>query len=60
MDKSEIVDSPVKPNIAKLKELGRHIRSHLQLGLFGVDVIIECGTNRYAIIDINLFPGRLL
>lgn len=57
MDKSEIVNSPVKPNITKLKELGRHIRSHLQLSLFGVDVIIECGTNRYAIIDINLFPG---
>lgn len=57
MDESEMVNFPVKPNITKLKELGQQIRSQLQLGLFGVDVIIECGTNRYAIIDINLFPG---
>lgn len=29
----------------------------LQMTLFGIDVVVEKGTGRYAIIDINAFPG---
>ncbi|CAI9720274.1 inositol-tetrakisphosphate 1-kinase-like [Octopus vulgaris] len=57
MDEKELSSRHVKPNFTKLKDLGNQLRSHLKLGLFGIDVIIECGTNRYAIIDINIFPG---
>lgn len=28
--------------------------------LFGVDVIIDCDTKKYAVIDINAFPGSNL
>jgi D-alanine-D-alanine ligase-like ATP-grasp enzyme len=26
--------------------------------LFGIDVIIDCDTKKYAVIDINAFPGK--
>ncbi|GAB1600541.1 inositol-tetrakisphosphate 1-kinase-like [Argonauta hians] len=57
MDEKELSSRHVKPNFTKLKDLGSQLRSYLKLGLFGIDVIVECGTNRYAIIDINIFPG---
>ena len=34
-----------------------HLREDLGLMLFGVDVVIEKGTGKHAIIDINVFPG---
>lgn len=32
-------------------------RRTLGLALFGIDVIVERGTGRHAIIDMNVFPG---
>ena len=34
------------------------VRTKLGLALFGIDVIIEKGSGRYAIIDMNVFPGN--
>lgn len=34
------------------------VRTKLGLTLFGIDVIIEKGSGRYAIIDMNVFPGN--
>jgi hypothetical protein len=34
------------------------LRHTLQMSLFGVDIVVEKGTGRYAIIDINAFPGN--
>lgn len=31
----------------------------LGLSLFGIDVIVERGTGKHAIIDMNVFPGQL-
>ena len=35
------------------------LRHTLQMSLFGVDIVVEKGTGRYAIIDINAFPGNI-
>lgn len=50
--------SPLKPNLAQLNALSETLRQKLGLDLFGVDVIIECDTQRYAVIDINVFPSK--
>lgn len=36
------------------------VRTKLGLTLFGIDVIIEKGSGKYAIIDMNVFPGKWL
>ncbi|XP_060071949.1 inositol-tetrakisphosphate 1-kinase-like isoform X2 [Ylistrum balloti] len=50
-------ESPVKPDIELLKELGQVVGLEFQIQLFGIDVIIDCVTKKYAVIDINAFPG---
>ena len=57
LDLDELETSPLKPDLSKMDELGEILRRKLNLDLFGVDVIIECGTQRYAVIDINVFPS---
>jgi inositol-1,3,4-trisphosphate 5/6-kinase/inositol-tetrakisphosphate 1-kinase len=42
----------------KLDRIVNVLRRKLQLCLFGIDVIIEDQTGRYAIIDMNSFPGE--
>lgn len=48
---------PVQPDLKKMQALSDDLRSLLKMDLFGVDVIIDCDTERYAVIDINFFPG---
>ena len=55
--KSMEVGSP-KKQILDL--IVNEVRSKLGLTLFGIDVIIEKGSGRYAIIDMNVFPGKLI
>jgi len=57
LDDEELGASPLKPDISKLDYVGETLRHKLNLDLFGVDVIIECDTQRYAVIDINVFPS---
>lgn len=57
LDLDELETSPLKPDLSKMDELGETLRRKLNLDLFGVDVIIENGTQRYAVIDINVFPN---
>jgi len=45
------------PNEQKLTRLGVKLQQTFGLDLFGFDVIMENVTGRYAIIDINTFPG---
>ena len=47
-----------EPNENKLRSLAVKLQQIFGLELFGVDVIIENVTGRYAIIDINTFPGN--
>ncbi|XP_069117199.1 inositol-tetrakisphosphate 1-kinase-like [Argopecten irradians] len=50
-------DSPAKPDLELLKELGQVVGLEFQIQLFGIDVIVDCITKKYAVIDINAFPG---
>lgn len=56
-DPDDLEDSTLKPDMEELKMLGKHLSSYLGLNLLGVDVIIDCTTKRYGIIDVNQFPG---
>ncbi|WAR19903.1 ITPK1-like protein, partial [Mya arenaria] len=43
-------------DVSRLNALSETLREKLGIDLFGVDVIVECETKRYAVIDINVFP----
>lgn len=45
---------------SKLSNLAVKLQQTFGLELFGIDVIIENVTGRYAIIDINTFPGMIV
>lgn len=47
----------VRPVDDKLQEIVSTVRETLQMGLFGIDVVIDNETGCYAIVDINAFPG---
>ncbi|KAI2805748.1 Inositol-tetrakisphosphate 1-kinase [Blomia tropicalis] len=47
----------VEPNKKRLDRIVKVITKELGLFLLGIDVIIENETGRYAIIDMNSFPG---
>lgn len=49
--------NPFEPNKERLDKIVRIISEKLGLTFYGIDVIIENGTSRYAIIDMNTFPG---
>lgn len=48
-----------RPKNKILDLIVNEVRTKLGLTLFGIDVIIEKGSGRYAIIDMNVFPGKL-
>ncbi|KAI1284949.1 Inositol-tetrakisphosphate 1-kinase [Halotydeus destructor] len=54
-EEGDVVTSTLQPE--RVNQIVKTIRNQLGLYLFGIDIIIEQGTGRYAIIDINLFPG---
>jgi len=52
------MDYPViEPDEKKMDHLVSGIQKKFGLELLGIDVIIENGTGRYGVIDINAFPG---
>jgi len=57
MDDSELEQPLFKPDTEMLRSLTVRLQQTFGLDLFGIDVIIENITGRYAIIDINTFPG---
>ena len=58
LDEGELSDVQ-RPTVSAelLDRMVAMLRRTLQMTLFGVDVVVEKGTGRYAIIDINAFPG---
>lgn len=46
-----------KPNYQIFDKIAKSIREIFGLTLVGVDVVIENHTGKYAIIDVNVFPG---
>lgn len=47
----------IKPEPERLTEIVYTIRKALGMSLLGIDVVIENNTGRYAVIDINAYPG---
>ncbi|XP_013784864.1 inositol-tetrakisphosphate 1-kinase-like [Limulus polyphemus] len=50
-------DSPRNLDSKQLEHVVKSIQAELGLALFGIDIICEKNTGRYAVIDINNFPG---
>jgi len=59
MDDSELESPVFEPDAEKLRCLTVRLQQTFGLDLFGIDVIIENVTGRYAIIDVNTFPGLM-
>lgn len=57
LDDDDTSTIAAKPRKEHLDRIVKVVRTKLDVALFGIDVIIEKSTGRYAIIDINLFPG---
>ena len=56
-DEKQSSSSPLIPNDEILKKIVKIFNDKLGLAFYGIDIIIEKGTSRYAIIDMNTFPG---
>lgn len=60
LDERDQIRYPVRePEKAFLDRIVKVVCNELGLALLGIDVIIENATGRYAIIDMNAFPGRI-
>jgi inositol-1,3,4-trisphosphate 5/6-kinase/inositol-tetrakisphosphate 1-kinase len=57
LDPSDKVVVTPLPDSAKVQRIVSTLRKELGMSLFGIDVVIENGSGRYGIIDINAFPG---
>lgn len=57
LDPSDKIMLTSRPDSAKLQRIVCTIRKELGMSLLGIDVIIENGSGRYGIIDINAYPG---
>ncbi|XP_043496704.1 inositol-tetrakisphosphate 1-kinase-like [Polistes fuscatus] len=53
----EHIPTIVKPNIEILEEIIKKITKIFGLHLVGIDIVIENDTKKYAVIDVNAFPG---
>lgn len=58
LDESDLLSHPlIEPDCQKMELFVQGIQKKFGLELLGIDVIIENDTGRYAVIDINAFPG---
>lgn len=57
LDPCDLNFETVKPDSERLNEIVSTIRKELGMSLLGIDVIIENHSGKYAIIDINAYPG---
>ena len=59
IDREEQLNYGLRADPSLLQQLAYSVQDRFNLALFGIDVIIENVTGRYAVIDINSFPGWL-
>jgi inositol-1,3,4-trisphosphate 5/6-kinase/inositol-tetrakisphosphate 1-kinase len=57
MDDAEVEHPVIEPDEEKMFALVSVMRRKFEVDLLGIDVIIENRSGRYAVIDINPFPG---
>lgn len=55
----EIQGEVIKPDVNVLEKISRSLRQAFGLDLFGIDVIIESITGKYAVVDVNSCPGKV-
>jgi len=60
MAESEVEYPIIEPDEQKLLQLSTGVQKQFDLELLGIDMIIDNATGRYAVIDVNVFPGSLL
>ncbi|KAG5880515.1 hypothetical protein JTB14_003974 [Gonioctena quinquepunctata] len=53
----DIVEERRKPNEKIIDLIATTLRKAFGMDLFGIDVVIEKSTGKYAIIDVNAYPG---
>lgn len=58
MDDNESYTPTVWPEKKKMDNIVRVLHKYLGLDLLGIDVVIDNRTGHYAIIDMNVFPGK--
>ncbi|XP_022903430.1 inositol-tetrakisphosphate 1-kinase-like [Onthophagus taurus] len=46
-----------EPNLLIIQKMAEIVRKNFEMDLLGIDVVIENTTGRYAIIDVNAYPG---
>jgi len=59
MSESEVEYPIIEPDEQKLLQLSAGVQKRFDIELLGIDMIIENATGRYAVIDVNVFPGGL-
>jgi len=59
MTESEVEYPIIEPDEQKLLQLSAGVQKQFHLELVGIDMIIDNRTGRYAVIDVNVFPGEL-
>lgn len=57
LDPGDLELSTIQPDASKLQQIVYVLRRKLGMSLMGIDVVIENGSGRYGIIDINAYPG---
>ncbi|XP_076046323.1 inositol-tetrakisphosphate 1-kinase-like isoform X2 [Oratosquilla oratoria] len=56
LDPEDQTDLP-KADPAVFNRIVRQLRAALQMDLLGIDVVIDCQSGKYAVIDVNAFPS---
>lgn len=60
LDPDDQEKETIRPDLEVLKQVAQELRVAFGLDLFGVDIVIENTTGKYAVIDVNSFPGLFL
>ena len=58
LDILDLEENSYRPDHEVFRSLASTVRQKLELDLIGIDVIIDNHSGRYAVIDINSFPGN--
>lgn len=58
LDPDDVTNERVQPNEKTLEVIANTLRKAFGMELLGVDVVIEKDTRKYAIIDVNAYPGK--
>lgn len=58
LDPHEVPTCINKPEFDRFSQIAQILTKELGMALLGTDVVVENGTNRCAIIDINAYPGK--